>query len=593
VAGPEIVGTFGAVASTHWLATAVAMGMLERGGNAFDAAAAGGFALQAAQPHQHGPGGELPVVFWSADEQRTRVLCGQGVAPAAATPAAFAALGLDAVPGTGLLAACVPGVFDGWMALLAEYGALPLREVLAPTIALLEGGVAAGPWVTAELDAVADHFSDAWPTSEAQWAPQRASIADGGLLRQPALAATYRRVLQHAEAAGPTREAQIEAARSIWSTGFVAEAIDAFARTAWLDTSGRAHAGLLTGDDIARWSAGFEEPAAVEYGRYTVAKTDLWGQGPVFLQQLALLRGFPLADLSEAERAHVVLEASKLAFADREAWYGDAPSRPDVLGELLSPAYTDGRRALIGSTADTSVRPGSPLGLAPRLPAPTSSAGRLGAGVGEPTRGDGVGEPTRRERASVYGDTVHLDVADRWGNLVSATPSGGWLQSSPTVPDLGFALGTRAQMFWLEEGLPSSLVPGTRPRTTLSPGLVLRDGEPWLALGTPGGDQQDQWALGVFLRAVHGDSLSGAIAAPRIHSEHVAQSFYPRPAAPNRAVAEADAPAEVLTDLRARGHEVVEVGAGSQGKVTAVTTAAGVLRAAADGRFGEPHATGR
>lgn len=584
MAGPEIVGTFGVVASTHWLASAVAMGVLERGGNAFDAAAAGGFALQAAQPHQNGPGGELPVVFWSASEQRLRVLNAQGVAPAAATPAAFRALGLDEVPGTGLLAACVPGVFDGWMALIAEYGTITVREALEPTLALLEGGVTAGPWLSAELDGVADLFAESWMTSASQWGPVRAAIADGGLVRQPALAATYRRALQHAEAAGPDREAQIAAARAVWSAGFVAEAVDAFSRTAWLDTSGREHAGLLTGDDLARWSATFEDPATVDYGRYTVAKTKSWGQGPVFLQQLALLRGFPLDGLPETDRAHLILEAAKLAFADREAWYGDAPGRPDVLGELLSPAYNDRRRLLIGRDADTATRPGSPLGLTAHLPARHAVAGTVQAGVGE---------PTRRERVAVYGDTVHLDVADRWGNLVSATPSGGWLQSSPTIPDLGFCLGTRAQMFWLEEGLPSSLVPSTRPRTTLSPGIALRDGEPWMALGTPGGDQQDQWALDVFLRAAHGAGLREAIAAPRIHSEHVAQSFYPRPAAPNRAVAEADVPAEVLASLRTRGHDVVEEPASSQGKVTVVTRSGGVLRAAADGRFGEPHATGR
>ncbi len=584
MSGPEIVGTFGVVASTHWLATSVAMGVLERGGNAFDAAVAGGFALQAAQPHQNGPGGEAPVVFWSAAEHRVRVLAAQGVSPAAATAAAFHDLGLDDVPGTGLLAACTPAAFDGWMTLLLEYGSLRIRDVLEPALALLEGGIAAGRWLTAVLDGAAALFAESWPTSDAQWAPVRAAVADGRLVRQPVVAATYRRVLQHAEAVGSDRESQIAAARAVWSTGFVAEAIDAFARTAWPDTSGGRHAGLLTGDDMAGWRAAFEDPATVDYGAFTVAKTASWGQGPVFLQQLALLRGLPMETMSESERAHVVLEASKLAFADREAWYGDSPSRPDVLDELLSTGYNDRRRTLIGEVADRTLRPGSPLGVPPRLPRRTA----IDAGAQA-----GVGEPTRRERTAVHGDTVHLDVADRWGNLVSATPSGGWLQSSPTIPDLGFCLGTRAQMFWLEQGLPSSLAPGTRPRTTLSPGIVLRDGVPYMALGTPGGDQQDQWALGVFLRIAHGDGLREAIDAPRIHSEHVAESFYPRPAAPNRAVAEADVPAAVLSSLRARGHDVAEAAPASQGKVTAVTVHDGVLRAAADGRFGEPHATGR
>ncbi len=585
--GLELVGTFGMVASTHWLASNVAMGILERGGNAFDAAAAGGFALQAAQPHQHGPGGDMPVVFWSADERRIRVLCGQGVAPAAATSAAFGGLGLDDIPGTGLLAACVPGVFDGWMALLAEYGTLPLRDIMAPAIGLFEDGVFAGPWLRAELDGVAELFGTEWTTSEAQWGPVRSDAAAGRLIRQPALAASYRRVLQHAEGVSANRDAQLVAARDIWSTGFVAEEIDAFARTEWMDTSGHRHAGLLTGADIAGWSAGFEDPVTLDYGRHTIAKTDAWGQGPVFLQQLALLAGFPLGtgELSEAEERHVVLEASKLAFADREAWYGDAPSRPDVLAELLSAGYSDARRALISPSASAEVRPGSPRGLLPRL-VERSTTGREAAA--------GTGEPTRAVKAAVYGDTVHIDVADRFGNLVSATPSGGWLQSSPTIPELGFCLGTRAQMFWLQDGLASSLAPGTRPRTTLSPSIVLRDGQPWMALGTPGGDQQDQWALAAFLRVVHGgESLPEAIDAPRIHSEHVAQSFFPRLSAPNRAVAERDMPPAVLAGLRARGHDIAIVDARTQGKVTMVTRETGVLRGAADSRFDEPQALGR
>ena len=174
---------------------------------------------------------------------------------------------------------------------------------------------------------------------------------------------------------------------------------------------------------------------------------------------------------------HVLTEAAKLAFADRDASYGDA----DVpLDRLLSREYAAERRQLIGDDASGELRPG--LG---RLPALVSDGGAL-IGAGEPTRGD----------------TVHVDVADRFGNMLSATPSGGWLQSSPTIPALGWPLGTRAQMFWLEEGLPSSLAPGKRPRTTLSPGLVLRDGEPWLAYGTPGGDQQEQWALHALVRHV-------------------------------------------------------------------------------------------
>jgi gamma-glutamyltranspeptidase/glutathione hydrolase len=218
------------------------------------------------------------------------------------------------------------------------------------------------------------------------------------------------------------------------------------------------------------------------------------------------------------------------------------------------------------------------------------------SGVGEPNRaGAGAGEPNARVATThVYGDTCHIDVVDVHGNMVSATPSGGWLQSSPAIPGLGFCLGTRGQMCWLEPGLPGSLAPGKRPRTTLSPGLALRDGEPWMAFGTPGGDQQDQWALGFFLGAVHGGTgLRAAMDRPRINSEHVASSFYPRVASPNRLIVEADVAPEVLSGLRRRGHDLVEVQAHSQGKVTAVTRTGSLLRAVADTRAGEPYAAGR
>src|SRR5205085_2724737 len=215
-------------------------------------------------------------------------------------------------------------------------------------------------------------------------------------------------------------------------------------------------------------------------------------QAPVFLQQLRLLEGFDLAALARAagEYVHVVTECAKLAFADREAWYGD-PAFGDVpLAELLSREYAEERRRLVEDEASPELRPGSPGGRAPRLPRAVASA----------PIAPGVGEPTRR-------DTVHIDVIDRLGNLVSATPSGGWLDGAPVIPSLGFCLGTRAQMFWLEEGLPNSLEPGKRPRTTLSPTIAARAGEaePCLALGTPGGDQQDQWTLHAFLGHVHHD----------------------------------------------------------------------------------------
>ncbi len=432
---PELQGTFGMVASTHWLATAAGMAVLERGGNAFDAAVATGFVLQVVEPHLNGPGGDLPAVFWSAERGEALVLCAQGVAPAAATIERYRAEGLDLVPGTGLLAACVPGAFGGWLALLAEFGTWRLADVLELAIGYAHHGYPVVPGIPFTIRS-AEALLRAWPASAELYLP---APKPGSLFRNPALAATYRRIAE--ESRGDSREEEIERARLLFYEGFVAEAIDRFSA---------GHGGLLNGGDMAQWRATFEAPATFDFHGLSVCKTGPWGQGPVFLQQLALLAGFDLPELSDAEYVHTVVECAKLAFADREAYYGD-PSHVDVpLDRLLSAEYNDERRRLVGEDASGELRPGGG-----RLPTLVAAPHELGAAP----HGLGAGEPTR---AVGRGDTVHLDVADRFGNLVSATPSGGWLQSSPVIGELGWPLGTRAQMFWLE--------PGLRPRSGRRPG---------------------------------------------------------------------------------------------------------------------------
>ncbi|WP_435891545.1 gamma-glutamyltransferase family protein [Nonomuraea angiospora] len=583
------------VASTHWLASATGMGVLERGGNAFDAAVAAGFVLQVAEPHLNGPGGEVPILLWSEDEQKVSVVCGQGVAPAAATIERYTGLGLDIVPGTGLLAATVPGAFGGWMLMLERWGTWSLADVLAPAIHYAEHGVPVLERIAATIASVEGLFTGDWPTSAATWLPGGRVPAAGSKLANPVLAETYRRVVAEAEAASSTREGQLAAARRAWYEGFVAEAIAEFcAKTAWRDSSGEAHGGLLTGDDLARWSASVEEPLAFDYRGHTVYKTRPWGQGPVFLQQLALLQGFDLDGMEflGADYVHTVTEAAKLAFADREAWYGDT----DVpVSDLLSEAYNAERRKLVGARASFELRPGSPGGRAPRLPDyPAPGTASDAPGVSGARSPQGVGEPTVARDGTVKGDTCHLDVVDRWGNMVSATPSGGWLQSSPTIPELGFCLGTRAQMFWLQEGLPASLRPGTRPRTTLTPSFALRDGRPWLAFGTPGGDQQDQWSLNFFLAVVHGGlNLQEAIDAPMFHSEHFPSSFFPRGSRPGVLHVEDRVDASVTAELRRRGHEVEVQGPWTLGRLSAVARDGEFLKAAANPRGAQGYAVGR
>jgi gamma-glutamyltranspeptidase/glutathione hydrolase len=501
------------------------------------------------------------VVFWSEKRTEPRVLCAQGVSPAAATIERYREEGLDLVPGTGLLAACVPGAFGGWLALLAEHGTWRLADVLEFAVGYAELGYPVVPGMPLTIRRV-EELLRGWPGSAALYLPPP---EPGSLFRNPMLAATYRRIVK--ESIGGTREQEIERARLLFYEGFVAEAIDNFCA---------ANGGLLTGDDLAHWRASFEAPATFDFHGLTVCKTPPWGQGPVFLQQLALLAGFDLVELSDGEYVHTLVECAKLAFADREAFYGD-PAFVDVpLANLLSPEYNNARRRLVGEHASGELRPGG---------------GKLATFVATP-EAVGGGEPTQ---AVGHGDTVHLDVADRFGNLVSATPSGGWLQSSPVIPELGWPLGTRAQMFWLEHGLPSSLAPRRRPRTTLSPSLALRDGRPYLAFGTPGGDQQDQWTLHVFLRhVVFGDDLQAAIDAPSFHTGDFPSSFHPRRAERRSLALESRWGGDVADDLRRRGHNVQTTDPWSLGRVSAVSRAAdGLLRAGANPRGMQGYAAGR
>ncbi len=591
---PEIRGTFGVVTSTHWIASQVGMAMLERGGNAFDAAVAAGFCLQVVEPHLCGPAGEVPIIFHSAATGRIEVLCGQGPAPAGATIAAFRDLGLDAVPGSGLISAVVPGSFGAWLTLLRDHGRLQLDEVMAPAIGYAEHGHPLLPGVARALGELKEAFTTEWPTSAPVWLPGGEAPQAHALFANPTLAATWKRIL--AEAGQGPREVRIERALAAWYEGFVAEAIDRFGQAEPLmDSSGRRHRARLRGQDMAGWRPAYEAPATLDYHGWTICKTRPWGQGPVLLQALALLRGFDLASLDPngADFAHLVLEAAKLAFADREAYYGDPDFVEVPLDALLSEAYAAGRRGLIGEAASHELRPGVLPGFEDQV-ARALGAVRVASGEGG---GLGVGEPTMAHLKPTLkpGDTVHLDVIDSWGNMVSATPSGGWPQSSPTIPGLGFALNTRAQMFWLTEGLPASLAPGKRPRTTLTPTLALHEGRPALVCGTPGGDQQDQWQLALLLRRIHhGLGLQQAIDMPLFHTVHFPSSFYPREAMPGVSVAEESMGEAVIADLRRRGHDLQIAPAWSAGRLTAAERGAdGVLSAAATPRLMQAYAVGR
>jgi gamma-glutamyltranspeptidase/glutathione hydrolase len=577
---PTLRGSFGMAASTHWLTSQTAMAVLERGGNAFDAAVAAGFVSQIVEPHLNGPGGDLVGLIARAGE-RPQVLAGLAAAPHGASVESYRALGLTLVPGAGFLAATVPGAFDAWMLLLRDRGTWEPDAILEFALHYAEAGYPVLPAVARTIGSVAELFADHWPTSAAAWL----DVRGGDIHTRPVWAATLRRLLE--AAVGATREERIDGMRHEWSHGFVADAIAEFVEQPLRDSSGDDHAGVITTDDCADYSAAWEEPLELAFRGSTIVKAGPWTQGPVQLQFLSLLDGFDDEHLDPSTElgAHTILEAMKLALADRDAWYGDDGTTP--IQTLLSPEYAESRRSLIQDVASLASRPGSPDGREPRIPDPGTAdeAGDGLAGAGEPTVGrDGV----------TKGDTCHIDVADAAGNLVSITPSGGWLQSSPDIPALGFCLGSRLQMTWLEDGLPSTLRPGQRPRTTLSPTMIVRHGRAALALGTPGGDQQDQWQLTFLLRhLVGGYELQEAIDAPAFHTISANESFWPRTRVPGGAVIESRLGADVIEGLRRRGHLISESGPWTLGRLSAIAVDADGLRAAANPRGAQGYAVGR
>ena len=589
---PELIGTFGVVTTTHWLGSAVGMSVLEKGGNAFDAAVSTGFTLQIVEPHLNGPGGDMPAIFKAVSDTTPRVLCGQGPIPQAATIGHFKELGLDLIPGSGLLCAVVPGAFDAWMLLLKDYGTMSLSEVLKPAIEYARNGYPVVPKITETIATVRELFSSEWTESAKLYLPNGQPPQPGSIFKNTILADTYERIVSEAEKTSSNRERQIEAARNIWYRGWVAETIDKFCRyEAVMDVSGRKHSGLLTAEDMASWTSTYDEVTSYNYGEYTVCKCGPWSQGPVLLQQLAILDGMEIRSMDPlgADFVHSVIEAAKLSFADREAYYGD-PNFVDVpLEILLSKNYNESRRNLISLQASADLLPGLIEGYSNAIDHALVERGELVSNIGM-----GVGEPTVAKTGATNGDTVHLDIIDRHGNMISCTPSGGWLQSSPLIPELGFCLGNRGQMFWLDEHSPSTLVPGKLPRTTLSPSLALKNEKPYMVFGTPGGDQQDQWSTIMFLHhADHGMNLQEAIDAPSFHSEHFPGSFWPRSRQPKKVVLEDRFPQTTIDELIRRGHQI-EVGASwSEGRLTGATIDNNILRAAANPRGMQGYAAGR
>jgi gamma-glutamyltranspeptidase/glutathione hydrolase len=564
------MGTRGVVASGHYLATAAGFRIMDQGGNAVDAAAAMSFCLNLLEPQSNGIGGEVPTLIYSAGENKAFAISGMGWSPQALTLDWCRQHGIDLIPGDGYLPACVPAVVGTWATALARFGTMSFSQVLAPAIELAENGFPVYDRLHASLAANQGKFTRLYPTTGELYYPGGHVPQVGDVVRNPDWANVLRTMCRaEASTSHKGRVTGIEAACDAFYKGEIAGRIVDFINSHPVeDASGAAHTGLLTYEDMAGWQATVEEPVTFDYAGLEVHKCSSWTQGPVFLQQLAILEGFDLHRLGHntAGYLHTWIESAKLAFADREAYYGDPLFDRVPLDILLSREYAAGRRELIGSGASRELRPGD-----------------VGHGTPDYVTFD-VAEDNRRalevSARSVrdlglghahLGDTTHLDAVDRQGNMVAATPSGGWIGSSPVIKGLGFPLGTRGQMFYLNPARPNALAPRKRPRATLTPTLVTKNGQPFMVFGTPGGDTQDQVTLQFFLNYVQfGMDIQQALEAPTVYSAHFPSSFYPREAYLARVVAENRISPEVIADLERRGHEVVLVDGWANGKPMAI-----------------------
>lgn len=559
--GGRILGYRGAVASEHTLSAQAGMDILKQGGNAFDAAAAAVFVEQLVNPHMVTLGGECPMLLYVADERRVVCVNGNTQAPAAATCEAYRKRGLTEVPSQGVFAAGPPAAFAALVDTLSRCGSLPLDVVLEPALSLAREGFPVHEGILFMPGfGVSDNrqrFREEWAGSgQIYLRPDGSLPAVGERLVNAPLAALLE-TLSHAAHRAGSRQDGLRAARREFYQGDVAAAIDHYVRE---------RNGFLARADLESFETFFEEPVSCTFGDTTVFKCGPWSQGPVFLQLLRLLEGFDLKAMghNSPDYCHLWVEAAKLAYADREQYYADPRHEAVPIRELLDPDYAASRRKLIDwRRAEGGHRPGDPAAREALLPAH---------------------RVFRYERWG-YG-TVHVDVVDAKGNMVAATPSGGWISGNEAMPATGFPLTTRPQTFFLDPGHPNVLVPGKRPRTTLSPSLAFRGGRPWMVFGTMGGDQQDQWTSQFFLnRAVFGMGLQEAIEAPKITCDHIPGTFAPHDAHPLQVRLEGRVGSTVVEELCRRGHRATLDGDWTAGFICGIEhTEEGLLEAGADPR---------
>lgn len=560
---PRLIGRRGAVASNSYLSANAGADMLKAGGNAFDAAVAMTLVEGLVNPQMHTLGGECPILLRAAGASRVVAVNGNTAAPGAATPAAYRARGLEDVPESGVLAAGVPAALSALLTVLARWGRLPFAEVAAPAIELAARGFPLSEGLRNQhkygLAALAPRFRAEWPGSAALYLPGDRVPEVGTPIVNAALARTLEFLANAERSAAGVRKAKLAAVHDAFYRGDVAAEIVAYVRS---------KEGLLAREDFAAFETRLEAPVSLRVGDAELFKCGFWSQGPAELQTIALmLRHDPVAmGHGSADYCHLLVECMKLAYADREQYYGD-PTQAMVPAEvLLSDEYSAQRAALIDARrANGAFRPGDAMRNAALLPEDEHLA----------PHGWGAG-------------TVHVDAVDAEGNMASFTPSGAWLMSAEVMPALGFPLSVRMMTFFLGPAHhPNVVAPFKRPRTTLTPSLAFKDGRPWMTFGTMGGDNQGQWLLQFFLnRALFGMTIPQAIEAPRLSSESHPGFFAPHVGIPNRVRAEARIGKQVFDELRRRGHELDIAPDWTEGFVSAAQfdETTGLLEAGCDPR---------
>jgi gamma-glutamyltranspeptidase/glutathione hydrolase len=563
---PQIRGTHGIVAAGRHYSVAAGVRMLDQGGNAIDAGVASVFAAAVCEISHFGFGGEVPTMIYDAKTREIIVISGQGPAPKAATPDLFKARG--SVPGNGPLGATIPAVMDAMALALETKGTMRLEQVMQPAIELADGF---------PMYQFLHNFlvSERKATEQYEWSaktyyPDGRIPEPGELFRQPNLARTLRAIVaaeRSAFARRRDRAAAIRAGRDAFYTGDIAHRIA---------DADNAAGGVFTYDDLASFHGQIEKPVSTNFHGFDVYKAGFWNQGPVLLQTLNILEGVNLAAAGEfsAEAIHQTHEAIKLAYDDRNAFYGDPAFASVPIAGLLSKPYAAERRALIGARASLEHRVGDPFRFDPSVKPPATRY---------------VPHAQGTKSSATPGDTTCVDVVDKDGNLFSATPSSGWLLGGAFIAgDTGVPLSNRMTVFDLDPLSPNVLVGGKRPRTTLTPTLVLKDGKPFLAISTPGGDSQDQQILNVLLQIiVFGKDIQEAIEAPRVNSLHPFSSFDNHDTNPGVLEIEDRIPQAVREELTARGHTLKVLGPyGMSTGVVAVGVdpSGGTLRGGADVR---------